>query len=123
MYGNEFVEAVFDRVEDSVTRYNGYLEHWDVINEMIDQGSDSHKYYIEHSGDKQIRTKIFNKAKDISPDTMLFLNDYGVVDDRYNRLELYQEQIRELLENGTPIDGIGLQVMHYKSKYLSLGQI
>ena len=41
---------------------------------------------------------------------MFFLNDYGIVDDRYGRLRMYQEQIRGLLEDGAPIDGIGLQV-------------
>ena len=42
---------------------------------------------------------------------MFFLNDYGIVDDRYGRFNLYQEQIRELLAGGAPIDGIGLQVI------------
>ena len=44
-------------------------------------------------------------------ETMFFLNDYGIVDDRYGRFRLYQEQIRDLLQDGAPIDGIGLQVI------------
>ena len=110
MYGEEFMDAVYDRVDGAVKRYNGYVEHWDVINEMIDQGTESHRFYIEHSGDEDIRSKIFQRAQENSPETMFFVNDYGVVDNRHGRFSLYQEQIRELLQNGTPIDGIGLQV-------------
>ena len=113
MYGDEFVAAVYDRVDDATKRYSGYVEHWDVINEMVDQGSESHRFYIEHSGDENIRAKIFQRAKEISPETLFFLNDYGIVDDRYGRFNLYQEQIRELLAGGAPIDGIGLQVSVY----------
>ena len=110
LYGDEFVAAVYDRVDDATSRYSGYVEHWDVINEMVDQGGESHRFYIEHSGDENIRAKIFQRAKEISPETMFFLNDYGIVDDRYGRFHLYQEQIRELLAAGAPIDGVGLQV-------------
>ena len=110
LYGEEFVNAIFDRVDNAMTRYDGKIPHWDVINEMIDQGNVNHTFYMDNSGDSNIRTKIFQKAKALSPETMLFLNDYGVVDDRSGRFELYQHQIRDLLENGTPIDGIGLQV-------------
>ena len=110
MYGDKFVAAVYDRIDDAVKRYEGYVEHWDVINEMIDQGGESHKFYIEHSGDENIRTQIFQRAKELSSETMMFLNDYGVVDNRQGRFTLYQAQIRELLGSGAPIDGIGLQV-------------
>ena len=116
MYGDEFVAAMYDRVDDAVKRYSGYVEHWDVINEMVDQGSESHRFYIEHSGDDNIRTKMFQRAKEISPETMFFLNDYGIVDDRYGRFNLYREQIRELLESGAPIDGVGLQVCYAEKK-------
>ena len=114
MYGEEFMDAVYDRVDNAVKRYNGYVEHWDVINEMIDQGPESHRFYIEHSGDENIRSKIFQRAQENSPETMFFVNDYGVVDNRDGRFSLYQEQIRELLQSGTPIDGIGLQVIFFR---------
>ena len=78
---------------------------------MIDQGNKPHTFYMDRSGDRDIRTKVFQRAKAIvGNNTSLFLNDYGVVDDRNNRFELYQNQIRELIKSGAPIDGIGLQV-------------
>ena len=110
LYGEEFIKAIYDRVDNAVSRYDGKVPHWDVINEMIDQGSINHTFHLDHSWDSNIRTKVFQRAKALSPDTMLFLNDYGVVDNRSGRFEMYQDQIRELLASGTPIDGIGLQV-------------
>ena len=109
--GEDFTKAVFDRVDDACHHYNGKIPQWDVINEMIDQGNKPHTFYMDRSGDRDIRTKVFKRAKAIvGNNTSLFLNDYGVVDDRNNRFELYQNQIRKLLKSGAPIDGIGLQV-------------
>lgn len=81
---------------------------------MVDEGNERHNFYKNHSGDEQIRSMIFQRAKEISPETKFFLNDYGIVDDRYGRFRMYQEQIRGLLQDGAPIDGIGLQVFFHK---------
>merc|ERR1711971_271910 len=48
-------------------------------------------------------------AKSLSPETLFFVNDYGIILDKYNRFELYQQQIRDLLAEGAPIDAIGVQ--------------
>ena len=75
------------------------------------------------------RSKMFKLAKSISPDTLLFLNDYGIIMNkwvqdyllrhlsihiglllsllRHGRFDLFQQQIRDLLEQGTPIDALG----------------
>ena len=68
---------------------------------------------------------MFKLAKSISPDTLLFLNDYGILMDkwvsdyllsqcvllplclRYGRFALFQQQIRDLLAQGAPIDALG----------------
>ena len=68
---------------------------------------------------------MFKLAKNISPDTLLFLNDYGILMDkwvseyllfqcvllpfylRYGRFALFQQQIRNLLAQGAPIDALG----------------
>ena len=47
-----------------------------------------------------IRVKIFKHVKDLSPNTMYFLNDYGIILNKYGRFSLFQEQIRELLAAG-----------------------
>ena len=64
---------------------------------------------MDQTGDPKIRHKIFNHVKELSPDTMLFLNDYGIIMPFSGRFQLYQEQIRGFLDAGVPIDAIGLQ--------------
>ena len=44
--GSEFSEAVFKHVEDTLQYFDGLgVKQWDVINEMVDQGSVSHTFY------------------------------------------------------------------------------
>ena len=50
--------------------------------------------------DTDIRVKIFKHVKDLSPNTTYFLNDYGIILNKYGRFSLFQEQIRELLAAG-----------------------
>jgi len=109
MFGEQFVQAVTDRVTFAVQHFDGQVPHWDVINEMVDEGAENHTFYLDHSGDPLIRSKMFKLAKSLSPETLFFVNDYGIILDKYNRFELYQEQIRGLLAEGAPIDAIGLQ--------------
>jgi GH35 family endo-1,4-beta-xylanase len=70
---------------------------------------------MDQTGDREIRQKIFKHVKDLSPNTLFFLNDYGIVMTYGGRFHLFQEQIRELLAAGAPIDAIGLQ-SHIKVK-------
>ena len=46
------------------------VPHWDVINEMVDQGAENHTFCLDHTGDPEIREKVFKHAKVLSPDTM-----------------------------------------------------
>ena len=64
---------------------------------------------MDQTGDREIRQKIFKYVKELSPNTLFFLNDYGIVMTYGGRFQLFQEQIRELLAAGAPIDAIGLQ--------------
>ena len=47
---------VYKHVDDTMNHFNHLgVVHWDVINEMIDQGEASHQFYIEQSGDENFR--------------------------------------------------------------------
>ena len=52
---------------------------------------------------------MFKLAKSLSPETLFFVNDYGIITDSHNRFSLYQQLIRDLLAAGAPIDAIGIQ--------------
>ena len=89
--------------------HNEGVVHWDVINEMVDQGMDNHTFYVDHSGDPDIRAKIHRHVKERCPNTLFYVNDYGVINDNFNRFSLFQQLVRDLLAAGAPVDGLGLQ--------------
>ena len=110
LYGEDLKTALFNRVDFAIKHYEEYgVPHWEVINEMVDQGAENHTFFLDHTGDPEIREKVFKHAKELSPETMFFVNDYGIILNKYGRFALYQEQIRELLAAVAPIDAIGLQ--------------
>jgi len=115
MEGQEFADAVLNRVETALRWSENLTSDWDVINEMVDQPEGEHNYYLDKSGDPDIRRKIFQRAKDLSPNTRFFVNDYGIIMDNYGRFDSYRQLIRDLLDQGAPIDGIGLQ-SHLQAK-------
>jgi hypothetical protein len=51
---------------------------------------------MDQTGDPEIRQKIFKHVKDLSPNTLFFLNDYGIVMTYGGRFQLFQEQIRQI---------------------------
>merc|ERR1719481_960861 len=109
LYGQDLIDAMYDRVETAVTHYQDKVVHWDVINEMIDIGGVSHRFYTEQTGDPDIRNKMFHYANELSPETTLFLNDYGIVNNKNGRFAAYQQMIRQFLADGAPVQAIGLQ--------------
>ena len=55
LYGEDLVTAMTKRVNFTVNHYQHSVAHWDVINEMVNQGTVSHEFYMEHTGDPLIR--------------------------------------------------------------------
>ena len=78
--GETLLKAMGNRVNTAVTMYDCFVTHWDVINEMI-----GNEFYVEKSGNPNIRVEMINRAKELSPDTLLFVNEYGVLLDKYGR--------------------------------------
>ena len=110
LFGAEFSSAMFQHLDETLEHFDSLgVKTWDVINEMVDQGDGEHTFYIEHTGDPDIRAKIYKHVKERYPASTFFVNDYGVITDSHNRFSLYQQLIRDLLSAGAPIDGIGIQ--------------
>ena len=110
LFGQNFTDAMFEYLDKSLDHFDSLgVQMWDVINEMVDQGGDGHNMYIDQSLDPEIRAKIYKHVKERYPDTIFFINDYGIILDKHNRFNLYRELIRDLLSAGAPIDAIGVQ--------------
>ncbi|XP_035665881.1 endo-1,4-beta-xylanase 2-like, partial [Branchiostoma floridae] len=107
--GSELEQKCWKRVDDVVGRFAGRLVHWDVNNEML-HGN----YFVERTGNPQIRYDMFQKVKEKDPGAKLFLNDYGAINSGAFT-QAYVQQAEEFLANGAPVDGMGVQG-HFKSR-------
>ena len=106
----EFEEVIYNHIDETLNHFNELgVVHWDVINEMIDQGPNNHTFYMDQSGNKNIRSEIYKYVKSNFPNNQFYVNDYGVITNNQNRFNLFQELLRDLISSGAPIDGIGLQ--------------
>jgi endo-1,4-beta-xylanase len=104
------LERLDTHVRTIVGRYKDDIKSWDVVNEVIEPGdpdgmraSDWYKIastdYIETA---------FRAAREAGgPDAKLYINDYGTDDPR--KRDLLYELVKEMLDKGVPIDGIGHQ--------------
>ncbi|XP_066263860.1 anti-sigma-I factor RsgI6-like [Branchiostoma lanceolatum] len=107
--GSELEQKCWKRVDDVVGRYAGRLQHWDINNEML-HGN----FFVEKTGNPQIRYEMFQKVKEKDPGVKLFLNDYGVINSGA-MTQAYVHQAEEFLANGAPVEAIGAQG-HFKSR-------
>lgn len=96
------LKATLQNRAESITRkYKGRFAEYDINNEMI------HGNYYEDRLGPGITKLMFEWAHNGDPDARLFLNDYDILTG--NRLGDYMTQIRNLLKQGVPVAGIGVQ--------------
>ncbi|MHC4681785.1 MAG: endo-1,4-beta-xylanase, partial [Planctomycetota bacterium] len=89
------------RALDIGRRYRGRFAEYDLNNEMIHAN-----YYTDRLG-PAITKQMADWVKQADPAATLYFNDYDVLTG--NRLMDYIKHIRGLLEQGTPMAGIGVQ--------------
>jgi GH35 family endo-1,4-beta-xylanase len=94
-------EALKNRATTAAHRYRGRFAEYDLNNEMLHAN-----YYADRLG-PAITRQMANWVKDADRDARLFVNDYDILTGK--RLDDYIKHIRGLLEQGTPLAGIGVQ--------------
>ncbi|MDD5065069.1 MAG: endo-1,4-beta-xylanase [Phycisphaerae bacterium] len=101
---NDRLRAAIHRRAVGVTKhFKGRIDEFDLNNEMV------HGEFFRRRLGYGIVNEMANMAKCGNPNIILYANDYGIlVDGCYNAL-VYFKQIKYLLENGVPIEGIGMQ--------------
>ncbi|MBI4873498.1 MAG: endo-1,4-beta-xylanase [Acidobacteria bacterium] len=82
-------------------RYRGRFAEYDLNNEMIHAN-----YYAQRLGPEIVK-RMAQSVKEGDPNARLFVNDYDILTGK--RLDDYVKHIRELLDMGVPIEGIGVQ--------------
>ena len=97
----------------------GSIREWDVVNECLDDDqsvvwSNPDAYNLRHTVWKDVigeefLDKAFRMAHEADPDARLFINDYGVEFMGDPKAEAYYNLVKKLVEQGTPIHGVGFQ--------------
>jgi GH35 family endo-1,4-beta-xylanase len=98
---NELIQTLQNRAETVTARYKGRFAEYDLNNEMI------HGNYYEERLGPGITKLMAQWAHNGDRGSKLYLNDYDILTG--NRLSDYMAQIRNLLKQGVPIAGIGVQ--------------
>lgn len=115
--GDPLRQAVEKRLTNAVTHFRGRFVHWDVNNEML------HGTFFKDRLGETIWPWMFKRVHELDPDVKLFVNDFNVlsVDKDFEKVETdeYVTSIRRLLDQGTPIHGIGIQGHVWKEDILA----
>lgn len=100
-------QRILDRIDDAAAATGARCCEWDVLNEPFDN------HDVQDLAGRDVMVEWFRRARDRMPRSCrLFINDYdnlesGDPDSRHSRF--YQDTIRFLLDQGAPVEGIGLQ--------------
>ncbi len=97
----ELKETIKNRAQTIASKYKGRFAEYDLNNEMV-HGN----YYKDRLG-PEITKWMAEWAQEGDPDAELYLNDYNILTGK--SLSGYMSQIRDLLNQGVPIAGIGVQ--------------
>jgi len=93
------------RIDHLVGRYNPWISHWVGINEMLDYDSISAQFDTEEF---KFRPWLYKELKAYDPTLKLLVNEAGILSDP-GRIDEYKTLIQELIDEGAPIDIIGVQ--------------
>jgi endo-1,4-beta-xylanase len=101
---NEFRGVIEERVRKMSTTYPDAFVEWDIVNELYSQHE-----FVEMYG-KEVVVDWFRIVKETNPNFKSYINDYGILSgsDQAHQ-DNYHEWIGYLLEQGAPVEGIGLQ--------------
>lgn len=112
---SEVSRLMEDHISTVVHRYKDVARSWDVVNEPIPddarRDTDRREGWYDRSGPNAI-AKAFRLAHAADPSALLIVNEYDVeftVDRSPMKLKAYRRLILELLDQGAPIGGVGLQ--------------
>jgi endo-1,4-beta-xylanase len=103
------LERLRSHIKTLVNRYGDVIYAWDVVNEAIEDKSG--EQYRDTTwrriiGEDYIQT-IFQIAREEVKNAELYYNDYN--NELPDKLDKSYKMLKELVANGTPVDGVGIQ--------------
>ena len=106
-------EVLLRRMKEHITtivsRYRGKIGTWDVVNEVLrDEGGMRESKWYKIAGTDYIK-EAFRCAHEADPAARLIINDYNL-ESSDAKADTMGAFVREMLEEGVPVHGIGLQM-------------
>lgn len=106
--------ALQRRAADATAHFKGQFISWDGNNEML------HGTFFKDRLTDDIRVWMYQQAKQLDPATPLFTNDFNVLstDQNFTQVQTgeYVAHVRDLIQRGAPIDGVGIQSHVWREK-------
>lgn len=104
-------ESIYNATKTHILRdvayWAGQIEEYDVVNEPV------HETWLRQKVGDSVNWDAFKWAREADPDAKLYVNDFNIL--VWGDAEEYRNYIQMMLNNGAPIDGIGLQ-SHFEGK-------
>ena len=95
---------ILQQIRDETTVMKDQFVEWDVVNEPY-----AHHNVMDSLGGKKVMVDWFKAAKQNAPGVKLFLNDYSMFHTSGGGSDSFYNNVKFLIDNGAPIDGIGEQ--------------
>ncbi len=95
---------ILQQIEEETTVMKGQFVEWDVVNEPF-----ANHNVMDSLGGKKVMIDWFKAAKKNAPNVKLFLNEYTMFHVQGNGSDDFYGNIKYLLDNGAPVEGIGEQ--------------
>ncbi len=111
----ELASLSANHIDTVVTRYAGRFYSWDVVNEAVNEdGSLRNSIWLQKLG-KDYIANAFYAARAADPHAQLLYNDFNI--ERINpKSNGVYNLVKELVDAGVPIDGVGFQ-MHLSAEF------
>ncbi|ARN75685.1 endo-1,4-beta-xylanase [Oceanicoccus sagamiensis] len=101
-----------DHISTLVSRYQGKIERWDVVNEPLAiRGGDYADYIFNRLLGTDYIEQAFYLAHQADPAAKLYINEWYDENDE-EKFQAYYHLVQQLLDKGVPLHGVGIQA-HY----------
>ena len=97
-----------DHINTTMGRYRGQIDTWDVVNEPIGDDARFRDSVFHRTLGVDFIAESFRMARAADPNARLFINDYNI-DGINAKSNAYYDLVSDLVAQGVPIDGIGMQ--------------
>ena len=104
----DLLDVMIEHVTKVMTRYADRIDRWDVVNEPLLTFGTSQSASVYWTLGEDWIGNVFRLARTLDPEAELWINEFGS-DWVPGKHEAFLALVTSLVENGVPIDGVGVQ--------------